>query len=144
MQSQVWFNIIGFHSLALSLPLAAFILYKRPHLLHHLMALFLGLLTAFVDQHGDDPQFTVLLLLTFGFFMGFSQPEKVWRWALLLSAWVPFTMILRIVLEGRHGEFVNEGLFSIVPLVPGFIGSYAGSLLHGAGSKAATQQRSST
>jgi hypothetical protein len=42
------------------------------------------------DLRTDDPQLPVLLLLTFGLFLGFAQPQAAWRWALVLGLWIPF------------------------------------------------------
>jgi hypothetical protein len=134
MQSQLMFNIIGFHTLALYLPVAALVLYLRPAMVHHIMALFLGLLTAFIDHHGDEVTFTVLLLLSFGFFLGFSQPSRVWRWAVLISLWVPITAILMIFVEGRNAVFLKDGIASGIALVPAFVGAYGGLFIHSLGS----------
>ncbi len=132
MHTQLWFTIIGFHTLVVYLPIAGFVLYLRPQLLHHVLALFLGLLTAFIDQQGDDPQFTVLLLLTFGLFLGVLKPEKPWRWALLISIWVPMTSMLRVVVDARADAFVRHGVIAMIALIPACIGVYAGRMIHSA------------
>lgn len=132
MHTQLWFTIIGFHTLVVYLPIAGLVLYLRPQLLHHILALFLGLLIAFIDQQGDDPQLTVLLLLTFGLFLGMLQHAKPWRWALLISVLVPLTSVLRVAVEKRADAFVGQGVFAMITLVPAYVGVYAGRMIHSA------------
>ena len=79
MNAQVLFTMVWFHTLVLFLPLSMFLLYRWPSLWHHLLAIFLGIITGLIDLRSDEVQFPALLLIIFGFFLGFSQPTRAWR-----------------------------------------------------------------
>ena len=127
MDNQILFTLIGFHSLVAFLPVSVFLLYKWPRMWHHLLALFLGFLAGFLDSNSDDPQFAVLLLLVFGFFLGFAQSERPWRWALMLGMWVPVFQFFRVAIENTGTQLVLEVVFSLAVFVPAFLGTYWGS-----------------
>ena len=129
MHHQVWFTVLWFNSLVLFLPISMLLLYKWPDLWHLLLSLFLGILTGIFDLRTDEIQFPALLLLVFGFFLGFSQPKNAWRWALMLGVWVPTFEMARIVMEGSMDKFISEGIGSLLALVFAFAGSYAGTFL---------------
>ena len=129
MHHQVWFTVLWFNSLVLFLPISMLLLYKWPNLWHLLLSLFLGILTGIFDLRTDEIQFPALLLLVFGFFLGFSQPKSAWRQALMLGIWVPTFEMARIVMEGSMDKFISEGIGSLLALVFAFAGSYAGTLL---------------
>ena len=129
MHTPLWFTIVGFHTLVVFLFVAAFLIYFFPRRLYHILALFIGLLVAFIDQQVGDPQFPALLLLAFGLFLGAMQPVQPWRWALLISVWVPLVSMLRILIEERTAAFINEGVFALIALVPAFLGAYAGKMI---------------
>ncbi len=99
MHNSILVTIVGFHTLVLYLPVAALILYIRPKAWHYLLTLFLGLLIAFIDLQTDEVQLPALLLLTFGFFLGFAESARPWRWAAILGVWVPLIHFLRIINE---------------------------------------------
>lgn len=126
MNHNITTTVVGFYLLVLLLPISVILLYRKPNLWHHLFALFLGMLVGYLDLHSDDPQFAVLLLLVFGFFLGYSQTTSAWRWALLLGVWVPLFGILKILYDGTTDRLVSDGFFSILALVPAFIGVYGG------------------
>ena len=137
---RIWFTVIGFHVLAFYLPVAAALLYFRPTMFHSIMAFFLGLLTAFLDWLVAEPQFTVVLLLAFGLFLGFLQPSRGWRHAILLALWVPCTSLFMCLMNG--GSFLHEGLVSFVAFVPAYWGTRLGMLIHSTTRGDATRQRS--
>ncbi len=126
MNTQLAFTVIGFHLLVIFLPIAMFILFKWPQAWHHMIALFLGLLTGYINLHSDEVQFPVLLLLVFGFFIAFSQPKGAWQFALLLAMWIPAGQFIRIFVEGRTEGIWQEGFFSLVAFIPSLIGTYVG------------------
>jgi hypothetical protein len=129
MHAPLWFTIIGFHTLVVFLLVAASLLYLFPQRLHHVFAVFIGLLVAFVDQEVSEPQLPALLLLAFGFFLGAMQPARPWRWALLISIWVPLGGLLRIVIETRTDALVRDGAPAIIALIPAFVAAYAGKFI---------------
>ena len=79
MSQQLWFTVIAFHTIVLFLPFSMMILYRRPKSWNSIFALFLGLVVAFIDLQTDEVQFPSLLLLAFGFFLGFAQPKRAWE-----------------------------------------------------------------
>lgn len=128
MSHQLWLTIIQFHTLALILPLSAALLFKRPKLWNTMFSLFLGLLVAYIDLHSDEVQFTALLLLAFGFFLGFAEPTRAWKQALLLGVWVPLAQLTRTVFENQ-GTLLPEGVGSLPALLFSFAGTYSGVLV---------------
>ena len=126
MNPQVLFTMTWFHTLVLFLPLAMVLLYKWPKLWHNLLSIFLGIIIGLIDLHSDEVQFTVLLLLIFGLFLGFNQPKGAWKWAIMLSIWIPILGIASIIVGGSYEKLFNEGIFSCIAVVPAMIGVYAG------------------
>ena len=126
MHTHLIFTVIGFHTLVVTLPAAALTLYLRPGMVHLALAFFIGLLVGFIDGQGAEIQFTVLLLLTFGLFLGFLWAERPWLTALLLSVWIPVMAIGKILAGAGSENLVSEGLASLMALLPAFAGVYAG------------------
>src|SRR5437762_1086664 len=79
----------GFHLLVVALRGVASTLCFKPQLWHTSLALFWGLLIAFIDLIASGAQLPALLLLSSGFFLGFARPSCAWRWALLVATWIP-------------------------------------------------------
>jgi len=119
-------TIAGFYALAVFLPLSVILLYVQPGLWHNLFISFLGMLTGYLDVNSHEVQFTVLLLLVFGFFSGFSDSKRSWICALLLAVWVPLFAFLRILVERSYGAIVPEGFGSFLAFLPAFAGVYLG------------------
>ncbi len=135
---KILLTVLWFHALALFLPVSAVILYRRPGLWHHLIAVFLGALIAIVDSASDEVQLTVLLLLVFGFFLGFSNPARAWRWAVLLGVFVPLAAVGRSLADGHFS--LTGGMALFVALGPAMGGAYGGVMLR----KAAPRLEQST
>ncbi|HZV12123.1 MAG TPA: hypothetical protein VFA55_02835 [Candidatus Kapabacteria bacterium] len=131
MQNMI-FTIISFYMLAAFFVLAVFLIYKKPHLWHYMLAAFLGLLTGYIDAHSSEVHLSVLLLLSFGFFLGFSKPEKPWLMILLLALWVPVFAFAKIVLTGAGNTIIAEGVGSFLCFIPATIGVYIGKAIHSA------------
>ena len=53
MHHQLWITVISFHLMVVFLPVAMVLLYKRPDAWHFTLALFVGLLTGFINLHSD-------------------------------------------------------------------------------------------
>ena len=138
MPPQTLFTVIIFNLMILFLPVAAFLLFKWPRLWHLLLALYLGLLVGLTDLRTDDPQLPVLLLITFGLFLGFAQPKAAWRWALVLGLWIPVLGLIARTAGVTNAQF-SDVLFSLVVLVPALIGAYAGVLVRRFTSRAGDQ-----
>ena len=128
MHNQLWLTVISFNSMVAFLPVAAVILVVKPAFWPHALSIFAGILAGFVNLQGAENQLTALILIAFPFFLGFSQTEKAWRWALLTGVWVPLSELVRAGITDQ-GRLSFESA-SIV-LVMGFpiLGAYAGLLL---------------
>lgn len=59
----------------------------------HGLASAVGLLAAIVALHADDLQFAVLFLFVEGTVFGYARPERAWRWAGLIAAWIPLLLL---------------------------------------------------
>ena len=126
MNTNFFLTAIPFHVLVVLLPISMAVLYKKPHLWNVLFALFLGLLTGYVNFHTDEMIFPVLLLLVFGLFFGFSEPQHAWRWVLLLFVWIPLGQFYKMIIESSFDTFTSEGLVSFISIIPAAIGTYCG------------------
>lgn len=99
------------------------------------VCLTLAVLGAFiagaVDFNNDEPQATVLVIAVFAGFLGFVQPRKAWRWAVIVGLGVPTVYLIATAL-GYHSKSVPEpGWYaSLIALLPAFISTYSGVLLH--------------
>lgn len=128
MSIQTWFTVIAFNALVLALPIGAITLWRKPELWLHLWTLFIGVVVGLMDVKATEVQLTVLLLLAFGFFAGFNQPRRAWRWAMLLSVWVPIFGFVALGV-GLTQFRAQEQFGSFIALVPAFLGTYAGVIV---------------
>lgn len=120
---------VGFHLLVVVFLAIVVTLVFRPQLWFGLLALFFGLLAGFIDFLADEPQLPVLMLLAGGFFIAFGRPQRAWRWALLVGAWVPLGGFVSFALRGEE-PFSLVRLFSpLLALIPATIGAYAGAFI---------------
>jgi hypothetical protein len=83
-------------------------------------AVAFGNLIGWIDSRPtwDDAGITVAMVLGAASVLGFAGPDRVWLWALALSAWVP---LWNIVLHNSYA--------SVVALLIAFIGAYMGAFL---------------
>lgn len=91
------------------------------------LAILLGLFTAYIDSRGGPFHLFVtgLLLTFFCTIVGFMQPERVWRWALIIGGCVYLVFLARRVFD----EASLNLLKAIPTFVPAFIGVYCGAFL---------------
>ncbi len=89
MTTQTVFTFIAFNALVLALPIAALALWLKPQWWLSVLTLFIGVLVGLMDLRTTEVQLTAFLMIAFGFFAGFAQPRRAWRWALMLGVWVP-------------------------------------------------------
>lgn len=89
MTTQTVFTFIAFNALVLALPIAALALWLKPQWWLNMLTLFIGVLVGLMDLRTTEVQLTAFLMIAFGFFAGFAQPRRAWRWALMLGIWVP-------------------------------------------------------
>jgi hypothetical protein len=128
MSIQTIFVVIAFNTLVLALPIGAIILWRKPELWLHLWTLFVGVLVGLMDVKATEVQLTVLLLLAFGFFAGFNQPRRAWRWAMLLGVWVPLFAFIAAGI-GLTQFQMQQQFGALIALIPAFLGAYAGVVI---------------
>ncbi|MDZ7292727.1 MAG: hypothetical protein ONB44_05505 [candidate division KSB1 bacterium] len=97
------------------------------------LAVMLGFFTAYIDSLGGDFHLFVtgLLLIFFGAILGFMQPQRAWRWALITGG-----CVYSIFFICRHFDSLGLNLLKAVPtFIPAFLGVYAGVFLRKTGFK---------
>jgi hypothetical protein len=89
-----------------------------------------------VDFNNDEPQAAMIVIVVFAGLLGFIQPRKAWRWAIIVGLGVPIMYLIATAL-GYHSKSVPEpGWYaSLIALIPAFISTYCGVLLRKALSK---------
>jgi hypothetical protein len=94
------------------------------------LAVIGGFLAGAADFNNDEPQAAVIVIVVFAGLLGFLQPRKAWRWALIVGLGVPVVYLIATAL-GYHARSVAEpGWYaSLIALLPAFISTYGGALL---------------
>jgi hypothetical protein len=131
MPAKLLFTIIGFDFLVVIFLAGVVVVYFRPNHFGIMMSLFLGWLTGFINLGASEPQFPALLLLAFGFFLGFTTPKSVWKHALVLGVFVPLSQFIWIVVTNQKELLLSDGVGSFVAFLPAFGGAYLGKFLAG-------------
>lgn len=98
------------------------------------LAILLGLFTAYVDSRGGPFHLfiTGLLLAFFGALLSFIQPQRVWRWALIIGGCVYIVFLFRRVFDSASLNFLK----AVPTFIPAFIGVYCGEFLRKVGATA--------
>jgi len=117
----------GFHVLVVALLGIAAALCFKPQLWLPSLAVFWGLLTAFIDLLAREPQLPALMLLSSCLFLGFAQPSHAWRWALVVAGWIPAAAFVQSVMGMAALEPPGHPLSSFLAFVPALIGAYGGA-----------------
>ena len=131
MPAKLLFTIIGFNSLVVIFLAGVVVVYFRPNLFGMMASLFLGWLTGFINLSTSEPQFPVLLLLAFGFFLGFTTPKSVWKQAIVLGLFVPLSQFIWIEVTNQNELFFSDGVGSLISFLPAFGGVYLGKFIAG-------------
>lgn len=129
MSAKLLFTIIGFNSLFLIFLVAVAVVYIRPQQWSGMLALFLGWLTGFINIETSEVHFPALLLMAFGFFLGYARPKDGWRNAFILSVFVPISQFAWIAATHNFDSIVAEGAGSMTAFVPAFSGIYMGKFI---------------
>ena len=83
-----------------------------------------------VDFRNDEPQAAVLVIVVFAGLLGFVQPRKAWRWAIIIGLGVPVVYLISTALGYQPKSVPEPGWYaSLIALIPAFIGTYGGVLL---------------
>ncbi len=89
-----------------------------------------GLYAGWIDFNNSEVQSTVLLLVLFGAVLGFAQPRRAWRWAIILGLCIPLSFLFFSALGYKSADLPQPGVYaSLIALIPAFIGTYGGVLL---------------
>ena len=117
----------SFYSLVLFFFASVVLLYFDPKRWHGLLTVFFGLLIAFIDLQSSDVSFSILLLISLGFFLGFTKTSSSFRTGILLGVWLPVAAMIHQIVLGDKSTFFSEGVVAFVALVPSIAGSYLGA-----------------
>jgi hypothetical protein len=83
-----------------------------------------------VDFNNDEPQAAVIVIIAFAGLLGFIQPRKAWRWALIVGLGVPIVYLIATALGYQSRSVPEPGWYaSLIALIPAFISTYCGVLL---------------
>jgi hypothetical protein len=86
-----------------------------------------GLLAAYSDLHNEEVQPCLFVVMVGSFVIALAQPAHAWRWALASGLWIGIANNYSV--KPAEATLVNRLLLTIVPLIPAFVGAYAGALL---------------
>jgi hypothetical protein len=131
MPVKLLFTIVGFNLLVVIFLVGVVVVYFRPNQFGMMAALFLGWLTGFINLSTSEAQFPVLLLLAFGFFLGFTTPKNVWKQAIVLGLFVPLSQFIWIEVMHQNELFFSDGVGSLISFLPAFGGVYLGKFIAG-------------
>lgn len=93
--------------------------------------LVVGLFAGWVDFHNNEAQAAALLLILFGSLLGFTQPAKAWRWALLLGLCMPGAYLIGLSQGYKPKSWPQPNVYAtVMALIPAFIGVYSGVVLN--------------
>jgi len=135
MPTKLLFTVVGFNGLALVFLAGVVATYFRPALFGLTISLFFGWLAGFVNLGSTEVQFPILLLLSFGFVVGYVVHDGEWKYALIMGAFIPLSQFLWIAATHQTELFVSDGLGSIVAFIPAFGGVYLGKVIRANGEK---------
>ena len=131
MSIKLLFTIVGFNLLVVIFLVGVVVTYFRPNQFGMMASLFLGWLTGFINLSTSEAQFPVLLLLAFGFFLGFTTPKSVWKQAIVLGLFVPLSQFIWIEVTHQNELFFSDGVGSLISFLPAFGGVYLGKFVAG-------------
>jgi cyanate permease len=95
-----------------------------------IMALIGGFLAGAVDFNNDEPQAAVLVIVFFAGLLGFAQPRKAWRWAIIVGLGVPIVYLIATAFGSRPKSLPEPGWYaSLIALIPAFFSTDCGVLL---------------
>jgi len=119
----------SFYSIVLFFFATVVLIYFSPKRWHDSLTFFLGLVTAFIDTQSTEVSFTILLLLAFGFFLGFAKPGTPLRTGILLVVWMPVFTFVHSALVTRGSSLFNDALISFFASLPALGGTFLGALV---------------
>jgi hypothetical protein len=97
-------------------------------MISYLIAIVLGVLAGLINLKVDDLLLTALLVLAFTMALGLAAPGRPWRWAFLVAAWVPLSLLLARVLFAQP-TYRAQIYGSFLGFLPGIVGAYGGAFM---------------
>ncbi len=95
-----------------------------------IVALIGGLVAGVVDFNNNEPQAAVLVIVFFAGLLGFAQPRKAWRWAIVVGFGVPIVYLIATVFGLQLEGLPEPGWYAmLIALIPAFFSTYCGVLL---------------
>ena len=89
-----------------------------------------GFIAGAVDFNNDEPQAAVIVIVVFAGLLGFIQPRRAWRWALIVGLGVPIVYLITTSIGYRSKSVPEPGWYaSLIALIPAFSSAYGGVLL---------------
>ena len=80
-----------------------------------------------VDLNNDEPQAAVIVISVFAGLLGFIQPGKAWRRALIVGLGVPIVYLIATAPGYPSTSVPEPGWYAaLIALVPAFISTYCG------------------
>lgn len=99
---------------------------KKSDGLFYVIAVLCGVLAAIAHIAIGDPLLTSLVVLISTMVLGFSRPDKPWRWILIVGLLVPIVMLAANAVH-YYRTLTRAGLAgSILIMLPGVAGAYGG------------------
>jgi hypothetical protein len=97
-------------------------------MISYIIAVICGFLAGVVHITVGDPLLTSLVVLISTMSLGFGNPERPWRWTLIVGLMVPVVMLGANALH-YYETLTRAGLAgSILIMLPGIAGAYGGSV----------------
>ena len=104
--------------------------HRQFDMLFILLALTGGFLAGAVDFNNNEPQAAVIVIVVLAGLLGFIQPRKAWRWALIVGLGIPIVYLIATALGYQSKGVPEPGWYaSLMALIPAFISTYCGVLL---------------
>jgi cyanate permease len=95
-----------------------------------IVALIGGFVAGAVDFNNNEPQAAVIVIIAFAGALGFAQPRKAWRWAIIVGLGVPIVYLIATAFGYQPKSPPEPGWYaSLIALIPAFFSTYCGVLL---------------
>lgn len=90
------------------------------------LALFLSILTGYVNISATENQAPMLCILLFSFLMGLLEPKQAWRWALMIGLSIPISTFVGLAINFDFPDPPQHfPIFLAVLVIPALIATYA-------------------
>ena len=92
------------------------------------LALCGGIFAGWVDFNNDEPQATVIVILSVTFVVGFIYPQRAWLWAVIVAVCLPGVYLFARSQGYQPTSPPSPGWYaSLLSIIPALIGAYAGA-----------------